>query len=490
VVVFAAAISSWAQTQDASLRFADPLTDNIVVQQNKPFRVWGKAPAGQSVKIETSWLKQPVTVIADVDGSFLGIISVPAVKPGDFTKHTLQISTGAVSKTLHNVLIGEVWFCGGQSNMQSPVQEIVDGAAEVAKANHPHIRLFYAALNFSNTPLDNVTGQWVECTPQTVEKFSAVAFFFARQLHTTLNVPVGVIFSGIGASAAQAYVPRDVLAGDHVLDSAYLKPYLASERSKEVVDGGFSFEKVTRPFLLYNAMIHPFRHLSIRGFGWYQGESNRNERSEYIRLMHTLIDSWRTSFAQGELPFYYVQVAPFFWDKEDPTLADYAFFREAQEKISALNNTAMVSTTDVGEAKDLHPKNKKPTGIRLSLLALHRTYEQLSVDDRGPEIQWVSFDKGNATVNYFPETVRTGLRTRDGAAPRHFELAGEDRVFYPATAVIQGNQVKVTSAKVKRPVALRYAFTNYAVTNLENGNGLPAFLSRTDAWPEKKDDKK
>jgi sialate O-acetylesterase len=206
--------------------------------------------------------------------------------------------------------------------------------------------------------------------------------------------------------------------------------------------------------------------------------------------MHTLIDSWRTSFAQGELPFYYVQVAPFFWDKEDPTLADYAFFREAQEKISALNNTAMVSTTDVGEAKDLHPKNKKPTGIRLSLLALHRTYEQLSVDDRGPEIQWVSFDKGNATVNYFPETVRTGLRTRDGAAPRHFELAGEDRVFYPATAVIQGNQVKVTSAKVKRPVALRYAFTNYAVTNLENGNGLPAFLSRTDAWPEKKDDKK
>ena len=150
----------------------------------------------------------------------------------------------------------------------------------------------------------------------------------------------------------------------------------------------------------------------------------------------------------------------------------------------------MITTTDVGEAKDLHPKNKKPTGIRLGLVALHRTYGLLSVDDRGPEIQWVSFDKGNATVNYLPETVRTGLRTKDGVAPRHFELAGEDRIFYPATAVIQGNRVKVTSAKVKRPVALRYAFTNYAVTNLENGAGLPALLFRTDTWPEKKNEKK
>lgn len=483
-------MSSWAQAQEVSLRFADPLTDNMVVQQNKPFRIWGKAPAGQNVKIEASWLKQAVTVTADADGSFLGIMSVPAVKPGDFTKHTLQISAGSASKTLRNVLIGEVWFCGGQSNMQSPVHEIVDGAAEVAKANHPYIRLFYAALNFSNTPLDNIAGQWVECTPQSAEKFSAVAFFFARQLHTTLNVPVGVIFSGIGASAAQAWAPRDVLAGDRVLDSAYLAPYLASERSREVIDGGFSFEKVTRPFLLYNAMIHPFRHLSIRGFGWYQGESNRNERGEYTHLMHTLINSWRTSFAQGELPFYYVQVAPFFWDKEDPTSADYAFFRESQEKISSLNNTAMVLTMDVGEAKDLHPKNKKPVGIRLSLVALHRTYGQLSVDDRGPEIQWVTFGKGMATVSYVPETVRTGLRTKDGALPMYFSLAGEDRIFYPATAVIQGNQVKITSPKVKSPVALRYAFTNYAVTNLENGAGLPAVPFRTDTWPEKKDDKK
>jgi sialate O-acetylesterase len=317
-----------------------------------------------------------------------------------------------------------------------------------------------------------------------------VAFFCALQLYTKLNVPVGVIFSGIGASAAQAYVPRDVLAGDRRLDSAYLKPYLASDKSKEVIDGGFSFEKVTRPYLLYNAMIHPFERLSIRGFCWYQGESNRNERGVYTHLMQTMITSWRTRFAQGDLPFYYVQVAPFYWDKEDPALADYAFFREAQERISTLNNTGMVVTMDVGEAKDLHPKNKKPTGIRLGLLALHRTYGQLDVNDRGPEIKMVTFDKAVATVTYESETIRAGLRTKDGAAPMFFTLAGEDQVFHPATAIIQGSQIKVASPKVKKPVALRYAFTNYAVTNLENGSGLPAVQFRTDAWPEKQRDKK
>jgi sialate O-acetylesterase len=469
------------------LQFADVLTDNMVIQQNKPFTVWGTAGKYEPVKIEADWLKTSVVVQADDRGNFTGIIPVPTVHAGDFSEHTLQISSGTTARVvLSHILIGEVWFCGGQSNMQSPVGDILNGKAEAASADFKNIRLFNAALNFSNSPLDNVKGQWVVCTPQSVEKFSAVAYFFARQLHTILNVPVGVIFSGIGASAAQAYVPREVLAADPLLDSAYLQPYLASEKSREVIDGGFSFEKVTRPFLLYNAMIHPFRHLSIRGFCWYQGESNRNERSGYTHLMHTLIQRWRSNFAQGELPFYFVQVAPFFWDQENPELADYAFFREAQGNILTLDNTGMVLTMDVGEAKDLHPKNKKPVGIRLGLTALHRTYGRLSVVYQGPQLKTVSFEKGSAIVTYLPESIAGGLRTNDGGAPKFFTLAGEDGKFYPAEATIVGNQVKVTTAKVKRPVALRYAFTNYAVTNLENGNGLPAVPFRTDSWREQK----
>lgn len=487
LTVLGSTVSSFAQNSGIPLmlRFADPLTDNMVVQQNKPFKVWGKAPQNEFVKIEADWLTGAVTVQADEQGDFMGIISVPKIKPGDFSKHTLSIAYGNIARvTLHNVLIGEVWFCGGQSNMQSPVSDILNGKEEIAKSNYEHIRLFNAALNFSNTPLNEIKGTWAQCSTQSVEKFSAVAYFFAREIYSQLNVPVGVIFSGIGASSAQAYVPQEILEADHELDSVYLQPYLLSEKSKEVIDGGFTFEKVTRPFLLYNAMIHPFINLSIKGFCWYQGESNRTERGSYTHLMYAMINSWRSAFSQGELPFYYVQVAPFYWDKEDSALADYAFFREAQQKIEEMNNTVMVVTMDVGEAKELHPKNKKPVGVRLALTALNRAYSQLSVVYEGPQVKCVGFEKGAAIVSYRRETIKGGLRTNDHQPPRYFFIAGEDRKFYPAQAVIEGDQIKVISSNVKKAVALRYAFTNYPVTNLENGYGLPAVPFRTDAWPE------
>ena len=487
LVLVSISTRSYSQNTQVALRFADPLTNNMVIQQNKPFKVWGKAPKNDVVRIEADWLQGPVSVRANEEGNFMGIISVPKIEPGDYSKHQLSISTEkGETVTLQNLLIGEVWFCGGQSNMQSPVSETLGGKEELTKANNSNIRLFNAALNFSNTPLNEIKGEWVECTPQSVEKFSAVGYYFAKELQTRLNVPVGVIFSGIGASAAQAYVPKEVLALDKMLDSVYLQPYLRSDKSKEVIDGGFSFEKVTRPFLLYNAMIHPFVNLSIKGFCWYQGESNRNERESYTHLMHTLIKSWRTEFGQGELPFYYVQVAPFFWDQENPDLADYAFFREAQEKISKVGSTGMVITMDVGEAKDLHPKNKKPTGIRLALTALHTTYSDLTVVYQGPKVKCVEFNKAVATVSYLPESIEGGLKTNDNSSPKFFSLAGDDGKFYPANATIKGNMIRVTSSKVKHPVALRYAFTNYPVTNLENGAGLPALPFKTDSWPEQK----
>jgi sialate O-acetylesterase len=231
-------------------------------------------------------------------------------------------------------------------------------------------------------------------------------------------------------------------------------------------------------------MIHPLRHVSVKGICWYQGEANRKERESYTRLTQTLIRSWRDAFGQGELPFYYVQVAPFFLDKEDPTLADYAFFREAQEKVSSLNNTAMVTTIDVGEAKNLHPHNKKPIGVRLAKTALNRIYGWQDMVWRGPQYQHMEV-RGKQTVIYFePGTVTGGLRTDDGGAPPFFEVAGEDQQFFPAEAKIDEDKVIVWAAKVKKPVAVRYAFTNYAVTTLHNGEGWPVIPFRTDDWTE------
>ena len=468
------------------VRMHSVLQSNMVIQQNKPFKVKGFAPAGETVAVKADWLPVSVQTTADPGNRFCLIIQVPAVKKGDFTKHTLTITGTHDSVRLTNLLIGEVWICSGQSNMQFSMKETIDSATEVPAAAYPGIRLFNGGLNFSNEPLDSIRGSWQECSPAAVRNFSAVAYHFGRELHKALDLPVGIIFTGIGASAAQAYVPRDVLAADPLLDSIYLQPYLRSPKAQEKMNGGFSFEKVTRPFLLYNALIHPFTDLSIRGFTWYQGEANRAERESYTRLTQAMIRSWRKNFGQGNLPFYYVQIAPFWYDKADSTLADCAFFREAQEAISTLGNTEMVMTMDVGEAKNLHPKNKKPIGIRLARTALNREYSMLDVPYHGPQYDYATFQRNKATVCFHPSTAGSGLSTGDGRAPAYFTVAGADRKFYPAKAVISGNSIVVMSDKVKKPVAVRYAFTNFPVTNLQNKEGLPAVPFRTDRWEEEK----
>jgi len=467
-----------------TLQLGSPLQNNMVIQQNRPFTVWGRAEAGETVQIRADWMPDVLAVKAGPDGNFLGIIPVPAVQAGNYSPHTLEVESGSSHITLANVLIGEVWLCSGQSNMQFSMKEVLDSTREVAAARHPNLRLLNVDLNFSAAPIDSCKGKWMECSPETVLKFSAVGYYFGQELQRSLNVPVGIIFSGIGASAAQAYVPQPVLAADTQLSRIYLQPYLNSPKSKEVINGGFSFEKVTRPFLLYNAMIYPLRHFSLRGVCWYQGESNRLERDPYTRLTQALIKSWRDSFGQGELPFYYVQVAPFFLDKEDPTLADYAFFREAQEKVAVLNNTAMVTTIDVGEAKNLHPHNKKPIGVRLARTALNRVYGLSEIIYRGPQYQHMEIGRKEAVIYFEPGTTPGGLRTDDGAAPAFFTIAGKDQVFYPAEATIDGDKIHVRAAAVKRPVAVRYAFTNYPVTHLQNGEGWPVLPFRTDSWEE------
>ncbi|WP_256010394.1 sialate O-acetylesterase [Desertivirga xinjiangensis] len=468
----------------SALKLADALQNNMVVQQNKPFRVWGKADPGKTVKISADWLDNPLSLIADKEGGFLGSIEVPLAKKGDFTPHTLRVQTSDEQITLNNIWIGDVWFCSGQSNMQFAVKEML-GAEEVIKdADQAAIRLLNVGLNFSAVPIGTFSGKWLECSPETVKGFSAVAYTFGKKLHEELSIPIGLIFSGIGASAVQAYIPQEELASDVLLNDTYLLPFLKSPKSKETVDSGFSFEKVVRPFLLYNAIVNPFVNLSIKGFCWYQGEANHMERESYVKATQVLIKSWRNNFKQGDLPFYYVQIAPYFHDKEDDKLAYDAFFREAQQKVSELNNTEMVCTMDVGEARDLHPRNKKPVGLRLASAALNRTYNQHHIPYQGPEYNYVSFKKTKAYVHFKPGTTGAGLTTNDGTAPKFFYLAGEDHVFHPATAIISGHSVILSTKSVKRPVAVRYAFFNYPVTNLQNTGGFPALPFRTDNWNE------
>ncbi|RYY59027.1 MAG: sialate O-acetylesterase [Chitinophagaceae bacterium] len=466
----------------AQLVLSNALQSGMVVQQNKPFKIWGRALPGVGVSVTADWTTV-ATAVTGADSSFLVIIPVPLAKENDFTAHSLAVKDGSTTTTLTDLLIGDVWFCSGQSNMQFSLKEDTNSANELPLATYPNIRLLRADLNFSATPIDHFKGKWETCSPATAKDFSAVGYSFGRDLYNKLHIPIGLVWSGIGASAAQAFVPQEVLSADTMLDRVYLQPYLSGEKSKEKIDGGFSFEKVTRPFLLYNAMIHPFRNLSVKGFCWYQGESNRSERESYTRLTRAMIEAWREKFGQGSLPFYLVQVAPYHWDSFDPELADYAYFREAQERITELNNTGMAVTMDVGDAKDLHPKNKLPIGHRLAALAMNRTYGQLDVPAVGPAYDYLEI-LGKKVIVHYQKEGSDGLKTNDGKTPMFFFVAGSDQRFYPATAKIVGNTVELVSPKVTKPVAVRYAFTNFAVTNLENAAGFPAVPFRTDNFAE------
>lgn len=470
--------------QDAKFSINSILQNNMVIQQDKPFKIWGTGIAGKEVYARGDWNSTASRKLVDSRGEFVLEIPVPIAKKGDFTAHSLKIWTDSDTIELRQLLIGDVWFLSGQSNMQFSLKEDKYAEQSLDSANDPHIRLFNSELNFSALPLSQVKGSWKSCNAQTAKDFSAVGFYFGKYLMKTLDIPLGLIFSGIGASKVEAFVPEEVLKNNMLLDSVYLQPYLKDPKSKEIVNGGFSFEKVTRPFLLYNAMINPFKHLSIKGFCWYQGEGNRTERASYTLATQKLIEAWRKEFGQGNLPFYYIQVAPYFWDKEDSALADYAFFREAQQKIATVNNTAMVISMDVGEARDLHPKNKGPLGTRLARTALKLTYHVDTVQYLGPDFKSARFSGNQAIVSYKPASVKSGLTTSDGKAPMFFQLAGKDRKFYSAKAEIVGKTIKLQADQVPDPVAVRYAFTNYPVTNLFNRAGLPAIPFRSDNWEE------
>ncbi|MEP7317334.1 MAG: sialate O-acetylesterase [Panacibacter sp.] len=467
------------------------LQNDMVIQQGKPMKVWGTANAGDEIMVLADWMKTAKIIHAGSKNEWLTEIKVPPAKEGDFEPHTISVIHDHDTITLENILIGEVWLCGGQSNMDMELkpflpwlQGVINYESEIAKADHQAIRLLDIKTEFKAEPVSTCKGTWKICNPTNAADFSAVAYYFALELLNKLKVPVGLVVSSVGGSSCQIWTSRETLAADPLLKAKYLYPYDTSRASKEPLDSIITFEKVVRPSLFYNAMIYPLKNISIRGFLWYQGESNKEDKEMYTRLNIAMIKNWRNLFQQGDLPFYYVQVAPYNWQQNDSTAFNYAIFREAQQAILKEKNTGIASTMDIGDADDIHPRNKKDVGIRLAENALAKTYGLKNIAYKGPQYNDFKMSNDTCIVSFERESIGAGLTTSDHQMPKHFFVAGADKIFHAAIAKIINNKVRLFSPEVRNPVAVRYAFTNYPITNFCNKNGLPAMPFRTDKWDE------
>ncbi len=448
----------------AKVTLPEIIGDNMVLQQNSEVNLWGKS-TGKIVSVSSSWSANPVKVEVNKDGSWKIKIHTPK---GSYNPQTIIISDEE-SITLNNILIGEVWFASGQSNMEMPLKgflncpvtksnEIITYAGE----NKNKIRFATIPRTPSYTLQDEVKGKWKECNSQNAPDFSATAFFFAKNINRALDVPVGIINCSWGGSRVESWLPKDILQNYKDID-------LSKTGIEKVID-------YKRPLLMYNGMLHALTSYTIRGFIWYQGESNVGHEDTYANRFSTMVKQWRSEWGQGDLPFYFVEIAPYNygWNEQG------AYLRESQFKAQSLiPNSGMISTNDLVrpyENNQIHPCDKEDVGQRLAFLALCGTYGWKGIACRGPEYKSmeVKGDTAYLTFNY----VDGGFnRLKD---IQGFEICGEDRTFYPAYVKVQGNTLIVSSAEVQEPVAVRYCFRNFQIGNIGNTEGLPMVPFRTD----------
>jgi sialate O-acetylesterase len=421
------------------------------------------------VNIITSWNDKKYKTKTAEDGRWKLKISTP--KAGG--PYTVTISDGTVL-TLENVLIGEVWICSGQSNMQMPMkgfnnQPVIGSLDAIVSSSNPNIRFFTVPMKASITPLDDCKGKWDLCNPETTQGFSATAYFFGEMLQKTLNVPVGLIHSSWGGTMVQPWMNDEACQE--------FEFYKNIKR-----DTTFAKNPPRVATTLYNAMINPVVGYGIRGAIWYQGESNKGEPEAYQKLFPAMIKGWRNKWEQGDFPFYYAQVAP---HGKNEVLPNGGFIREAQLKsAAAVPNVGMACLLDLGEQNNIHPANKEKGAKRLAYLALSETYNMKGFNPYSPVFKSVTFKSDTARVIF--DKAPTGLSSF-GKELSLFEIAGADKVFYPAKATIIANAtVVVKSESVPQPVAVRYAFKNFVVGDLFGTNGLPVSSFRTDDWVREK----
>jgi sialate O-acetylesterase len=497
----------------ADVKLPSVLSDGLVLQQGMKVNIWGTADPGERVTVTLG--NQQASGVADSVGQW-NVKLGPLNAGGPFT----MTFAGKNTITLHDVFVGEVWVCSGQSNMEMPVGTNAQGWTgnvnnyqdEMARADYPMLRLFTVQKAVAGKPQRDVNGYWVAARPQTVGEFSAVGYFFGRELLKVLNVPIGMIHSSWGGTPAESWTSHGTLESDpefkSILDaeSKLLSPYpkvfedfeqqvrqWRQDSDKAESDGASVPAAPTvpddprrnpwRPAGLFNAMVMPITPYAIRGAIWYQGESNAARAVQYRKLFPAMIRDWRRVWEEGDFPFLFVQLAN--WGMDNPH-SSWPELREAQLKTLSLPKTGMAVTIDIGDGSDIHPKNKQEVGYRLALAAQAIAYGR-DVMYSGPiyESMAVEGDKIRLRFRY----VYGGLVAKNSStwAPSGFEIAGNDHKFVDAEAKIDGDTVVVHSDKVARPVAVRYAWAMNPWCNLYNRAGLPASPFRTDEWEENRE---
>lgn len=496
-----------APAASAATKLPSIFGSNMVLQRDKPVSIWGWDNPGQEVVIEIAG--QEAKAVAGNDGKWKATL-----KPLETSRKALTMKvSGSDSKLFKNILVGEVWICSGQSNMAWPVSSANDADLEAAAANFPQIRLISVPQVGTQEAQDDFEGKWDRCTPETVKDFSAVGYFFGRQLHETLDVPIGLIDNAWGGSAAEAWIRRDVLENDpfyepllegwrkteagynhDAVTAKYQESVKAWEaKSKETKEAGEAAPQRPReprnpltgnqrPANIYNGVLHPTIGYAIRGAIWYQGESNAGRAWEYRKLFPLMIKHWRDEWGQGDFPFYWVQLADFMDEADEPADSGWAELREAQTMtMSKLPNTGEAVILNLGESADIHPKNKQDVAKRLARWALANDYG-MDLVHRSPVYK--SMAKHGSKVVLTFDHVGGGLDTFDVNEPIGFAIAGPDRKFVWAEARITGKETaEVWSSAVEDPAAVRYAWANNPVCNVQNREGLFLTPFRTDDWP-------
>lgn len=482
----------FASALHAAIRLPQVISDHAVLQRNAPIHIWGWATPGAHLNVQFD--KQTRSAIADEAGEWSAWLA-PERAGGPYT---LTVDgDGSVQRS--DILVGDVWLASGQSNMEFPLKGFTSAAMnhsaeEIANANHPRIRLLHVPLVGAEFPQNDVDAAWTECTPTTAATFSAVAYFFGREISEKEDVPVGLIDSTWGGTPADSWVSMDTLGSDATLLPAFraratFADNEARRRELDAIDAadkaagktvpaGRSWhpnEASWRPASLYNGMIAPLTPYSIKGFLWYQGETNSGAERylNYATLFPALIADWRMHFAQGDLPFLYAQISSFISPQEH-----WGVIRDAQRRALSLRNTAMAVTIDVGNPHNVHPADKQTVGARLALAARDMVYGE-KVAYASPSFRQVTNEPGALRVWF---NHAKGLTSRGKLTA--FEIAGEDHKFVPAKAKIDGEAVVVSAPEVQWPVYVRYAWDNAATGSLYNAAGLPVGTFTSENTPE------
>lgn len=475
------------------LRLSPLYTDNMVLQCNTPLQIHGTADAGERVTVRLD--RRKWTTKTSLDGKWS--VKLPPLKPGG--PYTLAISTPRNTLKYTNVLIGEVWLCSGQSNMEFMLCQADTGEKDIPEVADGQLRLYDMKarwhtdeVQWDTSVLDSLNHlqyykdtEWQDCTPGNAARFSAIAYYFGRMLRDSLKVPVGLICNAVGGSPTESWIDRNTLEYHF---PAILKNWMHNDfiqdwvRRRAALNIGQSEEKFQRhpyePCYLYESGIRPLEQYPIKGVIWYQGESNAHNYETHEKLFKLLISSWRKNWENEELPFYYVQLSGI-------SRPSWPRFRDSQRRMmNEIPGMGMAVSSDCGDSLDVHPKNKKPVGERLARWALYKTYGMTHVLPSGPLFHYADFREN---VVYVAFDYSKGLKSSDGCALRTFEVAETDGVFYPAVAEITEGLIKVYSKQVKHPRYVRYGWQPFTRANLVNEAGLPTSTFRAEAFPEGED---